>query len=84
MNGSFAWTALCLRAQSSQLLNDMCPEKIATENKREIPFFYFLWIQWVNQRLAVAELDKVRRSVNRGTPHGSDVWISRVVQTQGC
>jgi putative transposase len=26
------------------------------------------WLQWVNQPLAAAELEEVRRSVNRGTP----------------
>ena len=41
------------------------------------------WIQWVNQPLAVAELDEVRRSVNRGTPYGSDAWVSRVAAELG-
>jgi putative transposase len=36
------------------------------------------WIEWVNQPLSVAELEKVRQSVNRGTPYGSAGWVSRM------
>ena len=41
------------------------------------------WLQWVNQPLAAAELENVRRSVNRGTPYGSAAWVSRIAAELG-
>jgi len=41
------------------------------------------WLQWVNRPLAAAELEEVRRSVNRGTPYGSAAWVSRMAAALG-
>ena len=41
------------------------------------------WLQWDNQPLAVADLEGVRHSVNRGTPYGSAEWVSRIATELG-
>jgi len=41
------------------------------------------WIEWVNQPLSAAELDQIRHSVNRGTPYGSEGWVSRMAAQLG-
>jgi putative transposase len=38
------------------------------------------WLQLVNQPLAQAELASIRRSVNRGTPCGSELWVQRIAK----
>lgn len=38
------------------------------------------WVAWVNKAQSAAELEAVRRSVNRGTPYGSDAWQLRVAK----
>jgi putative transposase len=34
------------------------------------------WLEWVNRAVTAAELEAVRRCVNRGSPYGSDVWVA--------
>jgi putative transposase len=41
------------------------------------------WLQWVNQALTPAELELLRRSVNRGTPYGSPAWCERTARRLG-
>lgn len=41
------------------------------------------WLQWVNQALTAAELAALRRSVNRGTPYGSQAWSRETAQRLG-
>ena len=43
----------------------------------EVPKDY---IAYVNLREADEGLKKIRYSVNRGTPYGSDIWVARVVK----
>ena len=35
------------------------------------------WVSYVNRPLTEAELEALRRSVNRGTPYGSERWQKR-------
>ena len=41
------------------------------------------WIDWVNQPQTEAELEQLRRSVNRGTPYGSADWVQRIASALG-
>ena len=41
------------------------------------------WIEWVNQPLSAVELDQIRHSVNRGTPYGSEGWVSPMAAQLG-
>jgi putative transposase len=41
------------------------------------------WLQWTNQALTAAELESLRRSVNRGTPFGSERWVAKVAEEMG-
>jgi putative transposase len=41
------------------------------------------WLPWVNQAVTVAELEAVRRSVNRGTPFGDEAWVERMARRLG-
>jgi putative transposase len=41
------------------------------------------WLKYVNQAQSKAELDALRRSVQRGQPYGSDRWIQSMVQQLG-
>ena len=41
------------------------------------------WRRLVNQPQTDAELQALRRCVNRGQPYGSQAWIARVVQNLG-
>jgi hypothetical protein len=36
------------------------------------------WISWVNQAQSAVELEALRKRVNRGSPHGSEEWRTRV------
>jgi hypothetical protein len=38
------------------------------------PFSFNDWMKWVNQPMTDAELIRLRRSLNRGAPFGSDAW----------
>ena len=41
------------------------------------------WLEHVHQPLTEAELERVRRSVNRGTPYGSAAWAERTARRLG-
>jgi len=41
------------------------------------------WASWVNQPLTIGELERVRQSVNRGTPYGSSDWVARTAEQLG-
>ena len=41
------------------------------------------WLAWLNRAETEAELQALRRSVNRGRPYGSDQWVERVVSKLG-
>ncbi len=41
------------------------------------------WRSWVNQAVTPAELTALRRSVNRGTPYGSEEWMIRTASAMG-
>jgi putative transposase len=41
------------------------------------------WVEQVNQPQSAAELQDIRRSVNRAGPYGSEPWRQRMVKTHG-
>jgi len=41
------------------------------------------WLPWVNRALTVAELEVLRRCVNRGTPYGNLRWAEKVAARLG-
>jgi putative transposase len=41
------------------------------------------WVKQVNQRETAAELERLRVSVNRGQPFGSEAWVVRTVKRFG-
>ena len=41
------------------------------------------WVGWVNAAQTEAELEALRKSVNRGTPYGSAGWRTRVANALG-
>src|SRR5207248_3197188 len=41
------------------------------------------WVEYVNAALTVAELTRVRESVNRGTPYGSEGWARETAARLG-
>src|SRR2546422_3599558 len=41
------------------------------------------WLGWVNRAETEAELEALRRSVNRSRPYGSEQWVERVVSKLG-
>jgi putative transposase len=41
------------------------------------------WNELVNQPVSAAELNQIRHSVNRGTPYGSEGWVSRMAAQLG-
>jgi putative transposase len=41
------------------------------------------WVNWVNQPMTDAELLRLRRSLNRGTPFGSEAWSRRIASRLG-
>ena len=38
------------------------------------------WLEWVNQPLTAAELEALRRCIQRGTPLGSIGWVKATAQ----
>jgi len=38
------------------------------------------WVDWVNQPQSAAELESLRRSVQRGRPYGSSSWVCMMVE----
>jgi len=41
------------------------------------------WLKVVNEPQSEAELEALRRSVSRGRPYGSEVWVQDIVQRLG-
>jgi putative transposase len=41
------------------------------------------WLGWVNAALTAGELDRLRRSVNRGTPYGESAWTAKIADRLG-
>src|ERR1041384_2074781 len=41
------------------------------------------WIDWVNRSQTDAEIEALRRSVNRGTPYGSENWKIEIAAALG-
>ncbi len=41
------------------------------------------WVQYVNQPQSEAELDSLRRSVQRGLPYGGDAWVRSTAKRLG-
>lgn len=41
------------------------------------------WLEWVNQALTDAELEALRRCVNRGMPYGEPGWTGRTAKRLG-
>ncbi len=41
------------------------------------------WVGYVNRPQTAAELNALRRCVNRGTPYGSDTWVRRTAKQLG-
>jgi putative transposase len=41
------------------------------------------WVAWVNEPLTAPELARVRRSVARGTPFGSEAWVQQTAERLG-
>ena len=41
------------------------------------------WAWWVNQAMTDAEVESLRRSVNRGTPFGAEAWTRRMAERLG-
>ena len=41
------------------------------------------WVRWVNEPMTDAEVESLRRSVNRGTPFGTETWARRMAERLG-
>ena len=41
------------------------------------------WARWVNEPMTDAEVESIRRSVNRGTPFGTEAWARRMAERLG-
>ena len=41
------------------------------------------WAQHVNQPLNAKELEAIRQSCNRGTPHGGEEWVNKTIRKFG-
>jgi putative transposase len=41
------------------------------------------WVQWVNEPETDGELERLRASVNRAVPYGSETWIERIAPLLG-
>jgi putative transposase len=41
------------------------------------------WLEWVNRALTAAELESLRRCVNRQAPFGRDGWVERTAEELG-
>jgi putative transposase len=41
------------------------------------------WVDWVNTAQTEAELEALRKCVNRGTPYGSEGWKTRIANSLG-
>jgi putative transposase len=36
------------------------------------------WVEWVNAAQTEAEIEALRRCVNRGTPYGTETWQTQI------
>ena len=41
------------------------------------------WLGWVNEAQTDAELEALRKCVNRGTPYGSENWTAQIAAALG-
>jgi putative transposase len=41
------------------------------------------WARWVNEPMTDAEVESLRRRVNRGTPFGTETWARRMAERLG-
>jgi putative transposase len=41
------------------------------------------WLTWVNQAITPAELEALRRCINRGSPFGSEGWVLKTAADLG-
>jgi putative transposase len=41
------------------------------------------WLTWINEEAAGMHLEQIRKSVNRGRPFGSPMWVERTAVTLG-
>ena len=41
------------------------------------------WRAWCNDPQTASELERLRRSVNRGAPYGAESWVERAASTLG-
>jgi putative transposase len=41
------------------------------------------WVEWVNAAQTEAEIEALRKCVNRGTPYGAETWKTRIAATLG-
>jgi REP-associated tyrosine transposase len=41
------------------------------------------WVNWVNEPQTQAEVQALRRCVNRGTPYGSENWTTQIAAALG-
>jgi putative transposase len=65
------WSSLAMRAAGAELLSSWPVDRPGD------------WLARVNRPALAADLEAVRRSVNRGAPYGSPVWASRTAAALG-
>ena len=41
------------------------------------------WVEWVNAVQSEAEIEALRRCVNRGTPYGTETWQTQIAAMLG-
>src|SRR5882672_6500260 len=41
------------------------------------------WVEWVNAAQTEAEIEALRRCVNRGTPYGTETWQTQIAAMLG-
>jgi putative transposase len=41
------------------------------------------WVEWVNAAQTEAEIEALRKCVNRGTPYGTEIWKTKIAATPG-
>lgn len=66
------WSSLARRERGSDE-----QKKLLSAWPEDIPEGY---VKWVNMRESDEELAKIRYSVNKGTPYGSELWTARMVK----
>lgn len=73
--GEWPWSSLWIRQQGS-------PEQRAWLSEWPVPYPRD-WHSYVNRLETEAELKALRHSVQRGTPYGSDGWVSETAAEMG-